>query len=177
MFPLPAAATYSYSDAFSQAKGGHHGTDIFAVRGMGVLAVADGWARATTDPKGGKVIYLRSKDGTRYYYAHLESWVPLLAQNLNREVEVDREALLGAVGTSGNAAGKSPHLHFQISPKGGGVVDPFPELAAVDPHVVLPNLGTTPTVPPIPTEPASGSWLGGGALLLVALLLLKGKRR
>ena len=41
---------------------------------------------------------------------------------------VTPETLLGYVGTTGNAAGASPHLHFGVY-TADGVVDPLPLLA------------------------------------------------
>lgn len=178
-FPLSEHATYSYKSEFSPEPGKHHGIDIFAARGLGVLSVAAGKARAAIDPKGGKVVYLDADNGWRYYYAHLDSWNPPLDPGAP-PLEVDEGVLLGAVGSTGNAAGTSPHIHFQAWSPLAGLTDPFPELQAVDPHVVLPNLGVVRPVPPIPTfdaPSASATPAFGGVALLLGLAALKGNRR
>lgn len=120
-FPISSSVRADYAQAF----GSHRGTDIFAAVGSPVLAVDDGDARAATDPKGGQVVFLRADDGTIYYYAHLASY----SGQFPRRVTAGDE--LGAVGTTGNAIGKTPHLHFEVHPNGGSAVDPFPLLQAV----------------------------------------------
>lgn len=154
VFPVDASARPQFADAF----GSHRGTDIFAPVGSALLAVDDGDARAATDPKGGNVIYLRADDGTVYYYAHLSSY----AGQYPRRVSAGDE--LGGVGTSGNAQGKTPHVHFEVHPNGGDAVDPFPLLAAV----------SLAQARGVPVEAGAGA--GGAGLLLLALLLLRGSK-
>ena len=130
LFPLPATAKYSYTQRFTMQ---HLGCDIMAPLGTPVLAVQDGVATATTDPKGGNVVYLDGDDGTRYYYAHLASWTPRLLLGGNPRVEVKAGDDLGYVGNTGNAQDTGTHLHFQAR-RGSLVIDPFDDLQAVDPH-------------------------------------------
>jgi MYXO-CTERM domain-containing protein len=149
VFPVDARAHPQFAEAF----GSHRGTDIFAAEGSALLAVDDGNARAATDPKGGNVVYLRADDGTVYYYAHLSSY----AGEYPRRVAAGDE--LGAVGTSGNAQGKTPHVHFEVHPNGGDAVDPFPFLVAVQ---------SGGAVTPAQVETAGGLGLFAGVLLLLA---------
>jgi murein DD-endopeptidase MepM/ murein hydrolase activator NlpD len=151
-FPVDPRARPQFADAF----GSHRGTDIFAAVGSALIAVDDGDARAAEDPKGGNVIYLRADDGTVYYYAHLSSYVGQFPRRVTAGEQI------GAVGTSGNALGKTPHLHFEVHPNGGAAVDPFPLLAALSGQ-------------PAPAGPTPAEAGGGG--LLVALLLWWGASR
>ncbi len=153
VFPVDPSAHPQFADAF----GSHRGTDIFAAVGSALLAVDDGDARAAEDPKGGNVVYLRSDDGTVYYYAHLSSYTG----QFPRRVAAGDE--LGAVGTSGNALGKTPHLHFEVHPNGGDAVDPFPLLVAV--------------ARPSSANPAQAEAAGGLGLFAGVLLLLASRRR
>lgn len=106
---------------------GHQGTDIFAPMDADVLAVADGVIRHAVEPKGGKAVYLTARDGTQYYYGHLGSFAGVrLGPGETRAVKAGE--LIGYVGTSGNAEGKDPHVHFEMRPKGGSKVDPAPAL-------------------------------------------------
>lgn len=130
-FPLPDDAWYSYAQRYGTGTGDHHGTDIFAERGTSVRAVEEGYARIAVDPKGGKVVYLKSADGKReYYYAHLDDWDSLEGLGTD-EAFVMENAPIGHVGTTGNAVGTDPHLHIQMRVD-GAQVDPYPHLRAVD---------------------------------------------
>lgn len=129
-FPIPRGQAYSYA----QRYGVHQGTDIMAEEGTPVVAVEDGTAHAALDPKGGVVVYLSTSAGARYYYAHLSRVVaPLDPEDRQIRLEVRAGDQLGAVGSTGNAAGGAPHLHFQLD-RGAGWVDPYPWLRAADPN-------------------------------------------
>ncbi len=130
-FPLSATDYYRYEQRFNVQ---HRGVDIMAKKGSIVYAVEDGVAWATTDPKGGNVVYLDGEaTGIRYYYAHLDGWAAKLGISSDPKVKVSAGDDLGFVGNTGNAAGGPPHLHFQMR-IGSLVMDPFDALQSVDPH-------------------------------------------
>lgn len=91
------------------ASGVHKGVDIFAARGETVMAAQAGLVLYRGEiGQGGKVILVLTPRGWLHYYAHLDriqtrpgAWV------------VPGEPI-GEVGCTGNAAGKSPHLHYAI---------------------------------------------------------------
>jgi hypothetical protein len=144
-----------WSDTFNPV--GHQGEDIFAPRGTAIVAVDDGQARNTTDPKGGNVVYLVSPDGDTTYYAHLDSWeIPGGAQGAGAVKAGDT---IGYVGSTGNAAGKDPHLHFEWHPQGGKAQGPAAALQAA--ALPSPRAGK---IAPIPTA------YGSPALLAKAIL-------
>jgi murein DD-endopeptidase MepM/ murein hydrolase activator NlpD len=72
---------------------------------------------------GGRTVSVIGAGGRLYYYAHLDAYAPGLA--VGESVTVD--TLLGYVGTSGNARGTPPHLHFGVYTV-GGVINPLPLL-------------------------------------------------
>jgi murein DD-endopeptidase MepM/ murein hydrolase activator NlpD len=154
-FPLPADAQYSYASAFN--RGVHNGIDIFAPKGTPVLAVSSGIATTSIEPKGGKVVYLQGDDRRKYFYGHLDTWnVRLLARD---PWDVEAGEVLGYVGNTGNAAGKSPHVHFEVEYQ-RRKYDPFPLLREVDPVVY----------PSGPTRRGGGSSVVPGSVLALALL-------
>lgn len=97
----------------------HEGIDIFAPRGTPVVAVADGTARTSSNRLGGNVVWLHEgRAGRRYYYAHLDRTA------IDGQASVRAGDVLGYVGTTGNAEGGAPHLHFGLY--AGRAIDPLP---------------------------------------------------
>ncbi len=82
---------------------------MFAAYGTPVVAPVAGVAERTTNSLGGFSFRLWGDDGNFYYGAHLASYAPSTG-------DVAAGTVLGYVGTSGNAAGTPPHLHFEIHP-------------------------------------------------------------
>ena len=70
---------------------------------------------------GGNTVFVVGAGGRSYYYAHLDSYAPGLAVG----DYVTPETVLGFVGTTGNAAGTPPHLHFGVYTS-GGTINPLP---------------------------------------------------
>lgn len=107
----------------------HRGIDIFAPKGTGVVAVADGIISFIGDqPKGGQCVWLTTEAGASFYYAHLDRWAPGLYEGM----EVRTGDLLGYVGNTGNAKTTPPHLHFGIN-ENDEMVNPYPILAKATP--------------------------------------------
>lgn len=72
---------------------------------------------------GGQTVSVLGAGGRIYYYARLDSYAP----NLVVGDQVTTETVLGYVGTTGNAAGTPPHLHFVVYAS-GAAVNPLPLL-------------------------------------------------
>lgn len=151
-FPVAGAATFNRE--FDPSK--HKGIDIFAIAGTPIVAPDAGMLSGGQDPKGGTVFYLRTLDKTRTYYgAHLSAYADTGIVLVPRIVQPGD--LIGFVGNSGNAAGTSPHLHFEIR-FAGSPIDPYNELAAVAGpehlHPVAPGTPIPGTQPPPLPAPA-----------------------
>ena len=87
----------------------HKGMDIFADRGTPVVAATNHFIVSVNDSRrGGKNIWALGPDWRMHYYAHLDT----IVENLGWYVPAG--APLGTVGSSGNAQGKPPHLHYAI---------------------------------------------------------------
>ncbi len=113
----------------------HRGIDIFAPRGTPVVAVVSGYLSYIGDQrKGGRCVWLVNEEGYSFYYAHLDRWAPGIYEGM----QVQKGDLIGFVGTTGNAAGTSPHLHFQVSHQ-DETVNPFPLLRAYAGGSLRPN--------------------------------------
>ena len=136
LVPVRGVQASQLSDTFTQARGTgrrHDAIDIMAPRGTPVLAVADGSVEKLFLSKpGGRTIYQFDPDRkVAYYYAHLDSYAPLLAEGQ----QVRRGQVLGYVGSTGNASPEAPHLHFAIFVLGpekhwwqGTAINPYPLL-------------------------------------------------
>lgn len=89
-------------------SGVHKGIDIFAKKGTPVLAAQSGLVVYRGNIKfGGNVVVILTKRGWLHYYAHLNQ----IRSNL---IWVKQGKKIGDIGNSGNAKGKSPHLHYAI---------------------------------------------------------------
>ncbi|HEY1283685.1 MAG TPA: M23 family metallopeptidase [Steroidobacteraceae bacterium] len=90
-------------------SGVHKGIDIFAAKGTPVRAPTYGIVLFRgTIALGGRVVVLVGPKLRLHYFAHLDSI------DVHPGVPVLRGHVLGHVGDSGNAKGKSPHLHYSI---------------------------------------------------------------
>lgn len=115
--PVAGIGRVALVDTFDQsrANGGrtHDAIDIMAPRGAPVIAAAPGTVeKLFLSKEGGNTIYVRSPDGRLlYYYAHLDSYAPGLAEGQ----QVAAGAPLGTVGSTGDASPEAPHLHFAMA--------------------------------------------------------------
>lgn len=114
-FPVRGGRAELLLDSFEQPRGGgrrHQAVDIPAPRGTPVHAVDDGvLLRLSRNAAAGLSVYQRDRDGRYgYFYAHLHGYAPGLAEGQR----VVRGDVIGYVGSTGNARGKGPHLHFAI---------------------------------------------------------------
>ncbi len=87
----------------------HKGVDIFAKAGTPLHSATTGWVLYAGNIKmGGNVVLVLGPKWRIHYYAHLQDLnVSTFDWSSNGEQ-------IGTVGTSGNAVGKPPHLHYSI---------------------------------------------------------------
>ncbi|HZI19296.1 MAG TPA: M23 family metallopeptidase [Pyrinomonadaceae bacterium] len=125
--PVEGASAGSVTDTWHAPRSGgrrHEGQDIFARRGTAVRPAAAGYVvRVGENELGGKVVFVVGAGGRTYYYAHLDAH----AEGLAAGRHVTPEDVIGYVGTTGNAAGTPPHLHFGVYDR-GEALNPLPLL-------------------------------------------------
>lgn len=119
----------SFIDSWGHPRSGgrrHAGTDMFAAWNEPMYAVQAGTILISNSALGGKSIWLRADNGFAYYYAHLNDWAVSNGQR------VRQGQTIGYNGDTGNARGGSPHLHFQMHPRGLNTpaANPYPTLVA-----------------------------------------------
>ena len=135
-YVFPVYGPSSFIDDFAASRaitGWHHGNDIFAPAGAPILAIADGTLFLVGwNDVGGNRLWLRDDQGNEFYFAHMSAFSPLAFEGSR----VEAGDVIGFVGTSGDAVGTPPHLHFEVHPAGllglgyDGVVNPYRYLLA-----------------------------------------------
>src|SRR5690242_12410315 len=103
----------------------HEGQDIFAPKGTPILSATSGYVYNIGENNlGGQTVSVIGAGGRVYYYAHLDAY----ARGLQIGDRVNTRTVLGYVGTTGNAQGTPPHLHFGIYTS-SGAINPLPLLS------------------------------------------------
>jgi murein DD-endopeptidase MepM/ murein hydrolase activator NlpD len=141
---FPVVGEVSYTDDFGDARGAskHEGNDLMAPKRATAVAAEGGTVTFwTTSASAGCMLYLHGDSGTTYWYIHLNNDRTLrndnrgkcvagtaYAKGLHEGDHVEAGQAVGYVGDSGDANGIASHLHFEIHPKNGKAVDPFPYL-------------------------------------------------
>ncbi len=125
LVPVENVHARDIADTWGEARSegrSHEGQDIFARRGTPVSAAARGYVvRVGTNRLGGNVVFVLGAGGRGYYYAHLDGF----ASTTVRGTLVEEGTVLGYVGSTGNASGTPPHLHFGIYTR-EGAINPYP---------------------------------------------------
>lgn len=126
--PLENVRKQQIADTWGAPRGTnrlHEGQDIFAAKGTPVLSATPGYVYNIGENNlGGQTVSVIGRGGRVYYYAHLDSYAPQLKEG----DWVTTKTVLGYVGTTGNAQGTPPHLHFGIYAS-GGAINPLPLLS------------------------------------------------
>jgi murein DD-endopeptidase MepM/ murein hydrolase activator NlpD len=127
---FPVQGRCGFSDSWHAPRPGgrlHEGVDIIGARGLAIYAVADGvlTRMLTGGTLSGNSIRLTIADGTYFFYAHLDGF----AAGLSVGQTVRAGQIIGYLGSTGAT---SNHLHFEVHPKGGAPVNPYPIVKAVD---------------------------------------------
>ena len=98
----------------------HDGNDLFTSKGTPVVAPVAGTVAFVVGSVGGNQFNLIGVDGVRYLGSHMDSFA-------GKGRKVAAGEVIGYVGTTGNAVGTSPHLHFAMYVK-DKAVNPYPSL-------------------------------------------------
>ena len=137
--PLQEITKTQITDTWHAPRGTdrlHEGQDIFAAKGTPVLSATRGVVYNIGENNlGGQTVSVIGAGGRVYYYAHLDAYAAGLAIG----DRVTTRTVLGYVGTTGNAQGTPPHLHFGIYTS-SGAINPLPLLN----DRTVPRLTNTP---------------------------------
>lgn len=127
----PVAGRCWYGDTWQAARGSgrvHLGVDIGGAEGTALRAVVSGRvSQIYRDQPGslsGNGLKIAMADGTYFFYAHLSAFAPGIALG----VPVSAGQVIGYMGRTGNAG--ITHLHFEVHPRGGAAVNPYPVVQA-----------------------------------------------
>jgi hypothetical protein len=141
---FPVVGPSSFIDDYGDPRGNgrHDGNDIMArKRSLAVAAEAGTVKLWTTSARAGCMLYLYGRSRTTYLYVHLNNdltagndnrgrCVPgvAYARGLRTGATVAAGQPIGYVGDSGDADGIASHLHFEMHPRDGASINPYPHL-------------------------------------------------
>lgn len=141
--PVDDVAKRAVTDTWGAPRSGgrtHEGQDIFAPKGTKVLSATNGYIyKIGENNLGGQTVSVISSGGRVYYYAHLDAYAP----GLKVGDPVTSRTLLGFVGTTGNAQGTPPHLHFGVYTF-DGAINPLPLITDRTTPTPVPAITRTP---------------------------------
>ncbi|HET6835355.1 MAG TPA: M23 family metallopeptidase [Acidimicrobiales bacterium] len=103
----------------------HKGADMMSAHGTPTVAPVSGRVEHQTGGLGDMSWWVYGDDGNTYYGAHLSAYENVDAGH------IERGTVIGYVGSTGNASGGSPHLHFEFHPGDGSAVSPYQRLVEV----------------------------------------------
>jgi peptidoglycan LD-endopeptidase LytH len=112
--PVDGATKSSYHQSSFWAhpwgeSGTHKGVDIFAKKGTLIHSSTIGLVVYTGEVRlGGSIVLVMDPKWRFHYYAHLKD---IQATQFSL---VNTSSPIGTIGTTGNAVGKEPHLHYAI---------------------------------------------------------------
>jgi murein DD-endopeptidase MepM/ murein hydrolase activator NlpD len=138
---FPVQGRCWFGDTWKAPRSGgrlHEGVDIIAAKGNLLYAVVSGRiSKMYWDFPGalaGNGLRIQQPNGTYFTYLHMDTF----ADGIEVGAEVTAGQVIGTVGNTGNSA--TPHLHFEVHPGGGGAVNPYPMVKAIDAcHVTQPR--------------------------------------
>jgi hypothetical protein len=139
---FPVVGKVAYIDDFGAPRPGgpHQANDIIAEKKSPAVAAEAGKVKYwTTSGAAGCMLYLYGESGTTYLYIHLNNDLTMKNDNRGKCVKgtaytvkngtkVAAGQQIAYVGDSGDADGRSSHLHFEVHPGGGKAVSPYPYL-------------------------------------------------
>jgi len=160
IFPVLGESQFTDDYGDARGQGSHAGNDIMAPRWAPVVAAESGTVKFwTASARAGCMLYLYGKSGTTYLYIHLNNdrgkgndnsggCVPgvAYAPNLRSGADVDAGQLIGFNGNSGDAERTAPHTQFEVHPRDGASVNPYPYLRKARRLLFAAETGTTFTL-------------------------------
>lgn len=130
-FPIQGQCYYGNTWHAPRGNGRlHEGVDVIAAEGNLLYAVVDGtitkqyWDRPGA--LAGNGLRVAQDNGTYFTYLHMSGFAP----GIKIGTKVKAGDVVGFVGNTGSSA--TAHLHFEIHPRGGAAVNPYPYLKAID---------------------------------------------
>ena len=130
---FPVQGKCWFGDTWKAPRSGgrlHQGVDIISARGNLLYAVVSGTiSKVYADRPGslaGNGVRIAQDNGTYFTYLHMDTF----AEGIELGAKVTAGQVIGTVGSTGNAA--TPHLHFEVHPRGGAAVNPYPLVKPID---------------------------------------------